>query len=226
MLQRGACVYAAVKQCSSRVPTHPSASGKVEDTVLIEEGQARSLWSTAAQGNGGAGQEEYPVQADQGHQGPHRYREVSSTHYHHHTPHHIIPFIPLPHCNTLLPSSLGLMWQLTLFCSLPNLSSHLPLHTLPCPCNHCFTIRLASFHSSPLLTLLPPLSMQKAPEARCGEAIADPSDSTAVGLAMGHQWMGVVIVGLLPVAVARPPCGSCSRLHCRRWALHQVIHQF
>ena len=67
-------------------PTRPSAAGRVEDTVLIEEGQARSVGCTAAHGAGDAGQKEYSVQADQGHQEPHRDREVSSTHYHPHTP--------------------------------------------------------------------------------------------------------------------------------------------
>ena len=97
MLQWGACVCAAIKKCSSRVPNHPSAAGGVEDTALTEEGQTRSVGSTAASGDRGTGQEEYPVQADQGHQGPHRDREVSSTH------HLITPLIPSLHCHSFQP---------------------------------------------------------------------------------------------------------------------------
>ena len=97
MLQWGACVCTAIKKCSFRVPTHPSAARGVEDTALTEEGQTRSVGSTAASGDRGTGQEEYPVQADQGHQGPHRDREVSSTH------HLITPLIPSPHCHSFQP---------------------------------------------------------------------------------------------------------------------------
>ena len=45
MLQQGACVCAVVKQRPSRVPQPAISAGRVEDTVLIEEGQARSVGS-------------------------------------------------------------------------------------------------------------------------------------------------------------------------------------
>ena len=105
MLQRGACVCAVVKQRSSRVP-HPAICSRKSGRHCAHKRRASKIcWITAAHGNGGAGQEEYSIQADQGRQGQRsEFHSLIS-------PHYIIPFIPLPHCHALLPSSIP--WSYT-----------------------------------------------------------------------------------------------------------------
>ena len=144
MLQWGACVCAVVKQRSSRVP-HPAICSRKSGRHCAHRRRASKIcWITAAHGNGGAGQEEYSVQADQGRQGPHRDREVSSTHYHPHTPTLHYPLRPI----ASLPCPPPLLDPLVLHSNSPS-STLFPIflathpfthtHTLPCPCNHYFT---------------------------------------------------------------------------------------
>ena len=125
--------------------------------MLIEEGQARSVGCTAAHGDGDAGQEEYSVQTDQGHQGPHRDREVSSTRYYPHTPtlHYPLYSITSLPCPPPLLDPLVLHSNSTSSTLFPIFLAIHPLTLMHSTLSMQSLLPLASYHFSPLLPLLP-----------------------------------------------------------------------
>ena len=124
-----------------------------------------------------------------GRQGPHRDREVSSTHYHPHTPTLHYPL----HAITSLPCPPPLLDPLVLHSNSPS-STLFPCNLSRHPSTYLYTLYLSMqslLHHSPcLLPLLPtppPFFVRKASGARCREPSAEPSDSTAAGLAISHD---------------------------------------